>query len=280
MPYPQYCNNITAVNESQGKSTYHSFQAKVEKRFSAGSFLLVSYTLSRMYTSASDNVQRDGDNWSGAGGVISPYEQDRNWSLSSTDVTHVLSAALVWELPVGKGKRYLDKGGVTNALLGGWQLSTIFRYSSGIPFFFRSSYCNVPGQFRVGCIPSITGDIWAQDKGSFDPNAGPLFNKNAFESPEAFDYYYGNGPRISSFRSLGFKNQDLTLVKNTKLWRDVNLQLRVEAFNVWNWHNFVARGGIDEASAFSTDIASPDFGMWQGGVSAPRVIQLAARLEF
>jgi hypothetical protein len=279
LPYPQYCNTITAVNESEGKSTYHSLQAKVEKRLSRGSFLLVSYTLSRMYTSAADNVQRDGDNWASVGGVISPYEQDRNWTLSSTDVTHVLSAALVWEIPVGKGRRYLDKGGLSNAILGGWQLSTIFRYSSGLPFFFRSGYCNVPGQFRVGCIPSITGDIWAQDKGSFDPGKGPLFNVNAFESADAFNFYYGNGPRVSSFRGFGFKNQDLTFVKNTKLWKDVNLQIRAEAFNVWNWHNFVTRGGIDEAGAFSTDITAPDFGMPMG-VSAPRVIQLAARLEF
>ncbi len=85
---------------------------------------------------------------------------------------------------------------------------------------------------------------------------------------------------MTDIRGFSYKNQDLTLVKNTKLWKDVNLQLRVEAFNVWNWHNFVARGGIDEPSAFSTDIASPDFGMWNGTVSNPRVIQLAARLEF
>jgi len=280
LPYPQYCNNISAVNESQGKSTYNSFQAKVEKRLSRGSFLLVSYTLSRMYASAADNVQRDGDNWSGASGVISPYEQDRNWALSTSDVTHVLSAALVWDIPVGKGRKYLDKGGATNAILGGWELSTIFRYSSGIPYFFRSSYCNVPGQFRVGCIPTSSGDIFAQDTGSFDPNAGPLFKASAFQSPDAFNYYYGNGPRVTDIRGFSYKNQDLTLVKNTKLWKDVNLQLRVEAFNVWNWHHFVARGGIDQPSAFSTDIAAPDFGMWNGAVSNPRVIQLAARLEF
>ena len=279
-PYPQYCNSISAVNENEGKSTYHSFQGKVEKRLSAGSFLLVSYTLSRLRASAADNVQRDGDNWSGASGVISPYEQDRNWALSTSDVTHVLSAALVWELPVGKGKRWVDKGGAANAILGGWQLSTIFRYSSAIPFFFRSSFCNVPGEFRVGCIPSISGDVFAQDKGSYDPNAGPLFNKGAFESEDSFNYYYGRGDRVTDYRGFGYKNQDLTLIKNTKLWKDVNLQLRIEAFNVWNWHNFVARGGIDEPSAFSTDIASPDFGQWTGSVSNPRVIQLAARLEF
>jgi hypothetical protein len=192
----------------------------------------------------------------------------------------VLSAALVWELPVGKGKRWLDKEGAANAILGGWQMSTIFRYSSALPLYFRSSYCNVPGEFRAGCIPSALGDVWAQDKGSFDPNAGPLFRAAAFESPDAFNFYYGNGPRISDIRGFSYKNQDLSLIKNTKLWKDMNLQLRVEAFNIWNWHNFSGAQQYAAGLPFNTDIASPDFGLWNGTVTNPRVIQLAARLEF
>jgi hypothetical protein len=280
LPYPQYCSALQGVNESEGKSTYHSFQAKVEKRLSRGSFLLVSYTLSRVHTSGADNVQRAGETWSGQGGVISPYEKDRNWSLAVSDVTHVLSAALIWELPVGKGKRWLDKGGAANAILGGWSLSTIFRYSSAIPLYFRSSYCNVPGEFRAGCIPSSSGNVYAQDKGSFDPNKGPLFNAAAFTPTDAFNFNWGNGPRVSDIRTFGYRNQDLSLIKNTKLFKNVNLQLRIEAFNVWNWHNFTASGDIDNPTAFDTDIASPDFGRWNGSVTNPRNIQIAARLEF
>ena len=69
---------------------------------------------------------------------------------------------------------------------------------------------------------------------------------NAFQSPDAFNFYYGSGPRVTDVRGFSYKNQDLTLVKNTKLWKDVNLQLRVEAFNVWNWHDFIAPGSIDQ----------------------------------
>jgi hypothetical protein len=195
-------------------------------------------------------------------------------------VTHVLSAALIWELPVGKGKKWLDKGGAANAILGGWSLSTIFRYSSALPFYFRSSYCNVPGEFRAACIPSSTGNVFAQDKGSFDPAKGPLLNQAAFTPTDAFNFYYGNGPRVSDIRGFGYRNQDLSLIKNTKLFKDVNLQLRIEAFNVWNWHNFTASGDLDSPTAFDTDIASPDFGKWNGTVSNPRNIQVAVRLEF
>jgi carboxypeptidase family protein len=281
LPYPQYCGNLQGLNENHGSSTYHSLQAKVEKRFSAGTFLLVSYTFSKLLTSGTDNVQRDAVTWSGASGVISPFEVGRNKALAIDDVTHLLSAALVYDLPVGKGRKYLDKGGAANAILGGWQLSTIFRYSSGIPFFFRSSFCNVPGQFRAGCIPAVKGGAnpFAQDLGSYDPHKGPLFNKDAFESVDSFNFYYGTGARVTAYRGFAFRNQDLSLVKNTSLGGRMNLQLRLEAFNVWNWHVFGSSGEWGNG-AFNNDLASPDFGQWNGGVSNPRNVQLAVRLEF
>ncbi|MCG6925289.1 MAG: TonB-dependent receptor [Acidobacteria bacterium] len=279
LPYPQYCSNLQGLNENHGKSSYHSLQAKVEKRFSRGTYFLVSYTLGRIYTSGSDNTQSDATTWSGASGSISPYEQERNRALAVDDVTHVLSAALVWDLPIGQGKRYMDTDGVANAILGGWQLSSIFRYSSGIPFFFRSGYCNVPGQFRAACIPSISGDIFAQDFKNLDVTSS-IFNRSAFESPDAFNYYYGNGERVTSYRKSGYRNMDLSLIKNTRLFRDVNLQLRFEAFNVWNWHNWNGNDTEWGSNAFNTDVNSPDFGLWNGAVTSPRVIQLAARIEF
>jgi len=288
LPYPQYCGNLQGANENHGKSIYHSLQTKVEKRLSGGSFLLVSYTFSKLITSGTDNIQREAVTWSGSSGVISPFEQERNRSLAADDVTHILSAALVYDLPFGKGRKYLDKGGVANAVLGGWQLSSILRYSSGIPFFFRLSgnSCNVPGQFRAACIPGIKAGAnpFAQDLSSFDPAKGPLFNKDAFEAVNAFNFYYGTGARVTSYRGPGYHNQDLSLIKNTNLGGRVNLQLRIEAFNLWNSHIFAGCGGANcfagDGSAFTTDLSSPDFGKWNGRVSNPRNIQVAARLEF
>ena len=280
LPYPQYCSTLQGLNENQGTSDYNSLQAKIEKRFSHGTYFLVSYTLGRIYTSGSDNTQRDATTWSGASGVISPYEQDRNRALAADDVTHVLSAALVWDVPVGKGKKYMDTDGVANAILGGWQLSTIFRYSSGIPFYFRSSYCNVPGQFRVGCIPSTSGDIFAQSFDNLDV-AKPVFNQSAFESPDAFNYYYGNGPRVSDFRKSGVPQpgpvahqEHEALQGRQPAAADRGLQ-RLELAQLER-----RRRPSGAATAFNTDVASADFGMWNGSVTAPRVIQLAARIEF
>ena len=281
LPYPQYCSRLQGINENKGKSWYDSAQFKAEKRFSGGTYALVSYTLAKLMTSGTDNIQRDALTWSGASGVISPYEKERNKALATDDVTHTLSAAFVYELPAGKGKRFLNQGGVAGTLLGGWTVSTIFRYSSGIPFYFRSSYCNVPAQFRAGCIPALKpgANPFAQDKDDFDPGRGPLFNRDAFESVDSFNFYYGSGERVTDIRGFSYRNQDLTLVKNTPLGRGMNLQFRIEAFNLWNWHIFNARGDFG-STAFNTDLASPEFGRWTGSVSDPRNIQFAARFEF
>ena len=179
--------------------------------------------------------------WSGLQGVISPFEQERNKAMAVTDTPHVLSVAFVYELPFGEGKKWANTGGLANALVGGWQVSTIFRYSSGLPFFFRSSFCNVPGQFRAGCIPAIVNPsaVFAQDKGNFDPDAGPLFNAGGLRVGGRVQLLLrARQPRRGDVRGFGFHNQDLSFIKNTRMSGNTNLQFRVEMFNVWNWHIF------------------------------------------
>ena len=166
--------------------------------------------------------------------------------------------------------------------MGGWQVNTIFRYSSALPMYFRSSFCNVPGAFRAGCIPAIInpGAVFVQDPGSFDPANGPLFNIDAFEPTSAFNFYQGRGNRVEeSVRAFAYYNQDLSFIKNTSLPGGMNIQFRIEAFNIWNWHTFTNSGRWG-GLAFNNDVASPSFGTWNGSVSEARTIQLAGRFEF
>jgi hypothetical protein len=290
-PYPQYCSGIYGANENAGNSSYHSFQLKGERRFSKGIWLLTSYTISKLLTS-SENTQSEAMTWSGVLGVISPYERQRNKALSVDDVPQVLSVALVYELPFGKGKRWANSSGVADKVIGGWQVTSLFRASSGIPFFFRNSNCNIPGQFRVACIPAISGNAFAQDKGSFDPSQ-PLFNASAFEEtgrlPGPDDtagtaddvFYYGSGARVSNLRGFPYYNQDFGLVKNTRITEQVGIQIRAEFFNVWNWHSFNnAATGTWGTGAFNNDVASAAFGMWNGNVTAPRNIQIGVKVMF
>ena len=204
LPFPQFCSSLQGLNENAGNSTYHSFQFKAERRFTKGLMLLASYTLSKNLTD-SDFTKMSALTWSGAHGVISPFERQRNKALAVNDVPQIFSLAMVYELPVGKGKRWLSTGGILGKVLGGWEITNIFRASSGIPFFIRSGNCNVPAQFRAGCIPGILpgADPFAQDKGNFDPNQ-PLLNRGAFEPADSFNFYFGQGPRISDFRGFAY----------------------------------------------------------------------------
>ena len=160
-------------------------------------------------------------------------------------------------------------------------MSSIFRASSGLPYYFRSGYCNVPGQFRMGCIPGVlsNANVFAQSKGSFDPAKGPLFNVNAFQPSTAFNFYAGNGPRISTIRGFGYHSQSLAFIKNTKITERLNFQIRAEFFNVWNWHIF-SNPGEWGGRAFNNDVSGTNFGEWNGSVSDPRNIQVGARISF
>ncbi len=280
LPFPQFCSSLTGLNENAGNSTYHSFQAKGEKRFSAGLYLLAAYTASKLITDAG-HVDPEALTWSGVTGVISPFERRRNKSLAHDDVPQVLSFTFVYELPLGRGKRFSVTSKAADLLVGGWSVASIFRVSSGLPFYFRSSQCNVPGQFRVGCIPGFLSDnIFTADKDNFDPGLGqPLFNKAAFEPVESYNFVYGTGPRVSNFRGYGYKNEDLAVYKDFFITERVKFQFRAEFFNLFNWHNFTASGQWG-SQPFTTDLASPDFGKWNGSVTSPRNIQLGARFEF
>lgn len=282
LPYPQYCGALQGINENAGNSTYHSFQFKAERRFSAGAFLLASYTLAKILGSA-DQTQTEALEWSGAYGQISPYERQRNKGLAIEDVPQTFSMSFVYELPFGRSKQFLNHGGVVDKVVGGWSMSNLFRASSGIPFYFRSGTCNVPGEFHAGCIPAILPgeNPWAQGKGTFDPNK-PLFRANAFEPISGFEAfgYYGQGPRVSNLRGFGFHNHNLGLIKNTKITERLNFQFRAEFFNIWNWHSFNCSNQCFGSLPFDIDISSPDFGKWNNSVSEPRNIQFGARLEF
>jgi hypothetical protein len=78
--------------------------------------------------------------------------------------------------------------------------------------------------------------------------------------------------RGSPLRGQGFHNQDVTLAKNTSIGERVGIQFRAEFFNIWNWHIF--------STAFDTDVSSPNFGAWNGGVTPPRNIQFGLKVVF
>lgn len=269
LPYPQYCGNIFGQNENQGNSTFHSLQLTAGKRYSGGLYFLAAYTFSKTLTDA-DNAQVT----QGAVYAISPFQGNRQKSLSLQDTPQVFSLSSSYQLPFGTGKQFFNSANTfVNALLGGWELNAIFHYNSGQPLAFRSGYCNVPSEFAAACIPSVLpgASPYAQSRGSFDPNA-PLFNVSSFTPVNAFNFYFGDGARVSNLRGFGYTNLDFGITKNFSITERFKLQIRGEAFNVLNLHSFQAN--------FVTDVSSPSFGTWNGGVTSPRNLQLGGKITF
>jgi outer membrane receptor protein involved in Fe transport len=268
-PFPQYCGNIYGQNENQGNSTYHALQLTAEKRFSNGLYFLANYTVSKTLTDADYSQSSQGPIY-----AISPFEQKRQKSLSIQDTPNSVTLSSSYELPFGHGKPFMNSlGTAMNFLVGGWQVNAIFRATSGQPIAFRSSYCNVPDQFAVACIPSVLpgADPLAQSRSNFNPNQ-PLFNSQAFQPISDFNFYYGDGPRVSNIRGFGFVNLDFGIIKNFRLGERFNIQIRGEAFNALNNHSFL--------NNFVSDIQNPSFGNWNGTITAPRNLQLGGKITF
>ena len=269
LPYPQYCGSLLGDNENAGNSTYHAFQFKAERRFTHGTSLLASYTNAKLISS-SDWTQAA---WEDAtSGTVSPFRRQQNKGLGTADVPQTLSIAGEYLLPFGKGKRFLSHGGPLSGLSRDGTATTVLRLSSGIPLVFRNGACDLPGQFAATCLPA-TGSTPCAQKGSFDPTK-PLFNLSSFQptGPLSTGYYLGSGSNVSNMRGFAFYNHDIGVIKDVTITERLRLDFRGEFFNVWNWHTFT--------NNFTTDVSSPSFGIWNGGVSNPRNIQFGAKIIF
>jgi hypothetical protein len=279
--YPQYCNGIFGRDENQGNSTYHAFQLKAEHRFSHGMWVMFNYTWSKLITDA-DTAENGGPGYS-FGGIVSPYQKERYKALDYEDVPQVLNVAYNLQLPFGTGKRWFDRGGLVNTFVGGWAATGIFQAQSGLPLQITSSSCNIPSQLAAICLPGLLpgANPYAQSSSKINVNQ-PFLNVGAFEPVTDFNFYTGYGRPYQNFRGPGYYNLDTGLQKVFHITERTTFQLRGDAFNVLNSHhlNAVNSNGGGPATAFTTDIASPSFGLWNGIVTSPRNIQVSGRLSF
>ncbi|MEO5742184.1 MAG: carboxypeptidase-like regulatory domain-containing protein, partial [Vicinamibacterales bacterium] len=223
-PYPEFTRIQTIGNVASAR--YNSLTAKLTRRLDNGFSALIGYTFSKSRDSGSGIRTLNGDQL---------FPQDSNcaaakvsagceWGLSVFDVRHRLVSSILYELPFGDGKPFAQTG-FGAAVLGGWQVSTIISSSSGFP---RNA---VPGTN----IANTGSDQRANLVSGQDPNDGPKtiqqwFNTAAFVVAPQFSY--GNAPR-NVIIGPGIFNFDLSILRNFNLPRNTNVQLRLEAFNVF-----------------------------------------------
>ena len=296
LPFPQYCGSLLGLNEQHGTSIYHSFQGKVERRLQGGLYVLGSLTWQKMFTDAANNVQSQNASNQGSGGnsgAFSPFDTShRAYAVAPDNVPITGSLAVVYDLPFGRNKPFLNRGGFLNTLVGGWQTSPIYRYEYGTPFsFYDSADCatsNKISQFREYCVPGVNKSVKTllQDRNSFNPGKGGLVNPAAVENNFSTLGYTGTGRAVSDVYGPSYKNIDVAFTKNTRIAEKANFRFEANFFNAFNNHYFLSQGDSNGGMpyAFYTDRSAGGdgslFGTWNGAVTTPRTIQFVGRIEF
>lgn len=264
-PFPQYIGVNVLSSANVGNSTYHSWQAKVEKQFSQGLFLLAAYTWSKTLTDSSSN---------GTGffsvSARDHYNRKIEKSLSMFDIPHVLTMTFNYELPIGPGKPFADVKGVAGKILGGWQLNGIFNYQSGEPIGVGVN--NTLPLFNSRNLPdAVAGVDPTLPKGNFDPAKDRVLNIDAFRAPAPFTI--GNAASIlPNARNFNLYNENFGLMKRTQIKEQVNIEFRLEMFNALNRVRF---GGI------ATNVSDPfSFGRLSAQINSPRQIMGGLKVNF
>lgn len=212
----------TLYDRATGSANYNGLQLSVQKRFTDGWSYSVAYTWSKTI-----NVGQDG--WFNSEGGVpqDPYHPAAYGSrgVAGFDLTNVLAVDLLYQIPVGRGKKFSTGNGVLDSVLGNWQINNIFTAHSGIPF-----------------TPVISNDIANTGNSGYEHlnlvgnPSGPKkpsewFNRAAYAVPPG--YTYGTAPR-DSLRSAGSWNLDSSLFRLVPIGGGRQFEFRFEAFNVFN----------------------------------------------
>ncbi len=230
------------------ESSYDSLQMQLQKRLSRNIQGQISYTWGHTIDNATGVFNGLGDSKNqGRNGPVHPFDLDFDRGNSVLDIRHLLSANAIIDLPFGKGERFLNEGGISNAVFGGWQMNVIVSGRSGFPF---SVVC------QCGLIrPSLVGDPFsgvATDR---------YLNPAAFSTAVGITSVTNEAGQVVSFGNLGrnsFRgpaiwNTDLSFFKNARLpfTEDTRMQIGIELFNAFNHTNLtVPNNNVNDPGAF------------------------------
>ncbi len=286
--------NIT-YTQTNGYSHYNAFETKLQRRFANGFHSTLSYTFGKSTDISSGyfNVE----NGPGGGGTVQNfYDPSTARGVSGYNLTQFLTNATVYELPFGKGRRWLGHGGgAAEALFGGWQINYILMARSGQPYNLtvngdvanlRGSAPNIGNYARPNLIadPFQPGPVAANPDGACQRTlsqggraadvtgtSGTWFNPCAFSIPNGA---FGTLGR-NAFTGPAVVNVDASAFKSIPLPREGwALQLRFEAFNLFNIQNWDVPAGTVIGNANAGQIT----GLASG--TSPRQLQFGMRFQF
>jgi hypothetical protein len=224
-PYSDF--NILAIFTSDGNSNYNALQVKFTRRLSQGLAFLTSYTWAKGL-SDSEGIENQ---------ASSQYAQNdndirANYAVAAGNISQRLVFSPIWELPVGKGRRFLDQPGVASRILGNWEISGILTLQAGFPFTVLS-----PQDYSNTGSTSPRPDRTCNGAGP--RTVAEWFNVNCFTTTFLSDALTAGQPRFgNSGRDIltgpPLYNLDMALLRNFTLSERFKLEFRAEAFNSFN----------------------------------------------
>ncbi len=274
LPYPQY-TSVTSDVPPIANSIYNALQITIEKHYSNGLQLAASYTWSK---SIDDSSMYDTNvSWLAGttSGLWEPQDPNKPWldrSLSTFDVPQMFKVNYTYDLPVGRGRPFLNSmPRILDILVGGWKTAGVWTMQKGFPLNFETYGAPIPtyGPQRPNlvCPPQRTGG----GDGNWVFNY--FVNPNCFQTPDAFTL--GDASRtLSSIRSPFFFTANLSVSKDFAIvpsHENMVLELRLEAQNAFNHPVF---GTPD------TNVGDPNFGVISYTTVGARQCQLALKLNF
>ncbi len=272
-PWPHY-TSVGSFRKPTADSIYHGMTIRVDKRFSQGFSFLVAYTTGKVIDNASSAVSFLGPIASsvelGIGASkLDSYNRRLERSISSMDVAQRFVVSYIYELPVGKGKKFFaDAPPVVNQLISGWQVNGITTLQSGQPMIV-AALSNNTFIFTTAQRLNNNGRSARITGGTTDERLARWFDTSVFSQPPS--YTFGNVSRtLPDVRVPGQRNTDLSIFKNTYFAENkLNLQYRVEMFNAFNTPQWGRPGpGFGYGS----------FGVISSTAVGPRQIQMALKL--
>jgi len=291
--------NINNYTMSIARSSYNALESKLDHRFANGLSSLVSYTWSKSIDEGSGYFGVENALAGGGSTVQNYYDLRSARGPSGYDITHFFSWSNVYELPFGRGKKFLS-GGPLSWILGNWESDSILQARSGIPYNLQvtgdignlkgsAPSIGTYGRPNVIADPFIAGAVAANpdpkchatvSQGGIAPDS--VLNKTNYFNPCAFAVPSGSfgGLGRNAFRAPAVWNMDFAMMKNFPIGEVTRIQLQVQAFNVFNVQNWEAPSQvtINSSAAAINGKAGQITALAQG--TTPRELQFGLRFVF
>lgn len=280
--HPQY--GALSAWSTVAYSNYNALALSLRQRLSSLTFDL-NYTFSHSLDDAS-GLQGSGDSFATDAFIVNPIRPRSWYGNSSFDVRHSINADAIWQLPFGKGRALMSNAHpVAETILGGWQISGIFRWNTGLPVFSPYDDARWATNWNVQANVTPTAPIHTCPTHSGTPKLFGGCDLTKIYQSFRNAYPGETGPR-NYLRLPGYIDTDLGLSKSWKIRENHQLQLRWDVFNVTNTQHMGAVDGSRTGFGVVRDPAlrgsiPPDnwsnFTQIQG---QPRVMQVGARYSF